>query len=283
MSPSCRSAWRPHFSRTADAALMPRRLRARARDTIAAGSRFISEVRFAPVSCRPLRHPRRPRAPGRARSAAGCAPGAIPRRASRSCTSDGSSGGAEHRAQLRATRCCTHCGLRGGGDGDTGVPSPGKGQRLRCRPPRPRRRLGGESEHLSDQPKPHIIRVLRQVQHLRPRTNAIGAVARVRHTIARPSIAFFDGAGFLWVSTADHHRSDARGPARCSGFDAGSDNVPRTPEGQVDFAQDFFGREAFAPSSGQLNVETYAARAAQGVHLRPDVSRREFQHQPAPR
>ena len=60
-------------------------------------------------------------------------------------------------------------------------------------------------------------------------------------------------------------------------------NLPRTPDGKVDFAQDFFGKEAFLTVSGQLNVETYCLALSQGLHVRPDVPRRELQHQPPPR
>ncbi len=60
-------------------------------------------------------------------------------------------------------------------------------------------------------------------------------------------------------------------------------NLPRTPEGKVDFAQDFFGREAFLTVSGQLNVEACCLRADQGLHLRADLPCRELEHQPPPR
>jgi asparaginyl-tRNA synthetase len=92
----------------------------------------------------------------------------------------------------------------------------------------------------------------------RPRTNVIGAVTRVRHTIARAVHDFFDAQGFFWVNTPIITSSDAEGAGalfRVSTLDFA--NLPRTPEGKVDFAQDFFGREAFLTVSGQLNVEAY--------------------------
>ena len=108
------------------------------------------------------------------------------------------------------------------------------------------------------QPKPHTMEYLREVAHLRPRTNVIGATTRVRHTIAQAIHRFFHEHGFLWVNTPIITASDAEGAGelfRVSTLDLA--NLPRTPEGKVDYAQDFFGREAFLTVSGQLNVETY--------------------------
>ncbi|MFO1303704.1 MAG: asparagine--tRNA ligase [Burkholderiales bacterium] len=108
------------------------------------------------------------------------------------------------------------------------------------------------------QPKPHSLEFLREVAHLRPRTNVIGAVTRVRHTLAKAIHGFFDRQGFVWVNTPIITASDAEGAGalfRVSTLDLA--NLPRTPDGKVDFAQDFFGREAFLTVSGQLNVETY--------------------------
>jgi len=108
------------------------------------------------------------------------------------------------------------------------------------------------------QPKPHTMEFLREVAHLRPRTNVIGAVARVRHTIAQSIHRFFDDHGFVWVATPIITSSDAEGAGelfRVSTLDLA--NLPRTPDGKVDFAQDFFGREAFLTVSGQLNVECF--------------------------
>jgi len=108
------------------------------------------------------------------------------------------------------------------------------------------------------QPKPHTMEFLREVAHLRPRTNVIGAASRVRHTLAMAIHRFFHEDGFLWVNTPIITASDAEGAGelfRVSTLDLA--NLPRTPAGKVDFAQDFFGREAFLTVSGQLNVETY--------------------------
>src|SRR5437588_2422869 len=108
------------------------------------------------------------------------------------------------------------------------------------------------------QPKPHSLEFLREVAHLRPRTNVIAAATRVRHTLAQAIHRFFDENGFFWVNTPIITGSDAEGAGalfRVSTLDLA--NLPRTPQGQVDFAEDFFGREAVLTVSGQLNVEAY--------------------------
>jgi asparaginyl-tRNA synthetase len=108
------------------------------------------------------------------------------------------------------------------------------------------------------QPKPHSLEFLREVAHLRPRTNVIGAATRVRHTLAQAIHRFLDERGFYWINTPIVTSSDAEGAGalfRVSTLDLA--RLPRTPEGRIDFAQDFFGREAFLTVSGQLNVEAY--------------------------
>lgn len=108
------------------------------------------------------------------------------------------------------------------------------------------------------QPKPHTMEFLREVAHLRPRTNVIGAATRVRHTLAQAIHRFLDERGFVWVNTPIITSSDAEGAGqlfRVSTLDLA--NLPRTPDGKVDFAKDFFGSEAFLTVSGQLNVEAY--------------------------
>ncbi|SFM90524.1 asparaginyl-tRNA synthetase [Izhakiella capsodis] len=107
--------------------------------------------------------------------------------------------------------------------------------------------------------KRHSIEYLREVAHLRPRTNLIGACARVRHTLAQALHRFFDEQGYFWVSTPVITASDTEGAGemfRVSTLDL--ENLPRTPQGNVDFSEDFFGKEAFLTVSGQLNAETYA-------------------------
>jgi asparaginyl-tRNA synthetase len=108
------------------------------------------------------------------------------------------------------------------------------------------------------QPKAHSLEFLREVAHLRPRTNLFGAVTRIRHCMAQAIHRFFHEQGFYWVNTPIISTSDAEGAGqmfRISTLDMM--NLPRTAKGEVDFSKDFFGKEAFLTVSGQLNVEAY--------------------------
>ena len=108
------------------------------------------------------------------------------------------------------------------------------------------------------QPKPHSLEFLREVLHLRPRTNTFGAVARVRHTMAQAMHRFFNDNGFVWVNTPIVTTSDCEGAGhmfRVSTLDML--HLPHKDDGKVDYAQDFFGKEAYLTVSGQLNVEAY--------------------------
>src|SRR5476649_319444 len=111
------------------------------------------------------------------------------------------------------------------------------------------------------QPKKTSFEYLREVAHLRPRTNTLGAIARVRHALSMAMHRYYHERGFLWVHTPIITASDAEGAGemfRVSTLDLiNRDAIPRTPDGSADFTQDFFGREAFLTVSGQLNVETY--------------------------
>jgi asparaginyl-tRNA synthetase len=139
------------------------------------------------------------------------------------------------------------------------VPSPAKGQPFEMQAAG-LRVLGwvDDPDSYPIQPKAHSFEFLREVAHLRPRTNVIGAVTRVRHTIAQAIHRFFHEHGFYWVNTPIITASDAEGAGalfRVSTLDLA--NLPRTPEGKVDYARDFFARETFLTVSGQLNVEAY--------------------------
>jgi len=108
------------------------------------------------------------------------------------------------------------------------------------------------------QPKQHTLEFLREVAHLRPRTNTFGAITRVRHTAAQAIHRFFHEEGFFWVNTPIITASDAEGAGqmfRVSTLDIA--NLPRTDGGKIDWSKDFFGKEAYLTVSGQLNVEAY--------------------------
>jgi len=152
-------------------------------------------------------------------------------------------------------RLTTGCAIEATG---TIVPSPAKGQPFEMQAST-LRVVGwvADPDHYPIQPKPHSLEFLREVAHLRPRTNVIAAATRVRHTVARAIHRFFDEQGFVWVNTPIITSSDAEGAGamfRVSALDLA--NLPRK-DGKIDFSQDFFGREAFLTVSGQLNVEAY--------------------------
>ncbi|MBC7977747.1 MAG: asparagine--tRNA ligase [Myxococcales bacterium] len=158
--------------------------------------------------------------------------------------------------QADVLRITTGCAVRVEGEL---VASQGKGQSVELRAER--LEVVGwvdDPDTYPMQPKQHTMEYLREVAHLRPRTNIIGAVTRVRHTLAQAVHRFFHDRGFFWVHTPIITASDAEGAGqmfRVSTLDAA--NPPRTPDGQVDFDKDFFGKEARLTVSGQLNVETY--------------------------
>ncbi len=107
--------------------------------------------------------------------------------------------------------------------------------------------------------KRHTVEYLRDYAHLRPRTNLIGAVMRIRNTLAFAIHSFFQQNGFMWFSAPLITASDAEGAGEMftvTNFDL--NNPPKDDQGRVDFNQDFFGRHAFMTVSGQLEAETYA-------------------------
>ena len=107
-------------------------------------------------------------------------------------------------------------------------------------------------------PKRHSFEFLREVAHLRPRTNTFGAVARVRNCLSQAVHRFFAAHSYLWVHTPIITASDTEGAGelfRVSTLDLA--RLPRMDGNAPDFSRDFFGREAFLTVSGQLNVEAY--------------------------
>jgi asparaginyl-tRNA synthetase len=109
------------------------------------------------------------------------------------------------------------------------------------------------------QPKRHTMEFLREVAHLRPRTNTFSAMTRVRNTLAQAVHRFFHSQGFNWISTPIITASDCEGAGdmfRVTQLDLA--NLPLTDKGEVDFSKDFFGKETYLTVSGQLNVETHA-------------------------
>jgi len=154
------------------------------------------------------------------------------------------------------TRLTAGCAIRVNGEL---VASMGKGQTVELRA-EAIEVVGGveDPETYPIAPKPHSFEYLRSVAHLRPRTNSIGAVARVRHCLAQAIQRFFHEQGYFWIHTPIITTSDCEGAGalfRVSTLDLV--NPPRVADGGIDFSQDFFGRETFLTVSGQLNVEAY--------------------------
>ena len=106
------------------------------------------------------------------------------------------------------------------------------------------------------QKKGHSMEFLREIAHLRPRTNTFGAVLRIRHAMAYAIHKYFNDKGFYYLHTPLITASDAEGAGamfQVTTLDVS--NPPRTPEGKVDWSQDFFGRHTNLTVSGQLEGE----------------------------
>lgn len=109
------------------------------------------------------------------------------------------------------------------------------------------------------QPKAHSLEYLREIAHLRFRTNTFGAVFRVRHTLAYAIHKFFNDKGFVYIHTPIITSSDAEGAGemfRVSTLDP--KNPPLTENGEIDYKQDFFGKATNLTVSGQLEGELAA-------------------------
>jgi asparaginyl-tRNA synthetase len=105
--------------------------------------------------------------------------------------------------------------------------------------------------------KRHTFEYLRTVSHLRPRTNTFGAITRVRTSLANAIHNYFYDHGFHWINTPIITASDCEGAGEL--FHVSSLDLANLPinNGEVDFEQDFFGKESYLTVSGQLNVEAY--------------------------
>ncbi|MBE9117068.1 asparagine--tRNA ligase [Lusitaniella coriacea LEGE 07157] len=139
------------------------------------------------------------------------------------------------------------------------IPSQGKGQRIELKPTN--LQIYGESdpETYPLQKKRHSFEFLREIGHLRARTNTLGAVFRVRNACAAAIHQFFQERDFLWVHTPLITASDCEGAGELfnvTNFDL--KQVPRQENGEVDYSQDFFGKRAYLTVSGQLEAEVMA-------------------------
>ncbi len=136
------------------------------------------------------------------------------------------------------------------------VPSLGSGQAVEIRISEIHVYGVADPETYPLQPKKHSLEFLREIGHLRPRTNTFSAILRIRHALAYAVHKFYNDNGFFYLHTPIITASDAEGAGemfRVTTLDAG--NPPRSEDGNVDFSQDFFGREANLTVSGQLEGE----------------------------
>ena len=106
------------------------------------------------------------------------------------------------------------------------------------------------------QKKGHTLEFLREIAHLRPRTNTFGAVFRIRHALAFAIHNYFNDRGFYYLHTPIITGSDAEGAgAMFHVTTMDLNNVPKTEEGNIDYSRDFFGKETNLTVSGQLEGE----------------------------
>ena len=114
------------------------------------------------------------------------------------------------------------------------------------------------------QKKGHSLEFLREIAYLRPRTNTFGAVLRIRHAMTYAIHKYFNDHGFFYLHTPLITGSDAEGAGAMFGVTTlDLNDVPKTPEGAVDYSQDFFGKPCNLTVSGQLEGELGALALSQ--------------------
>ncbi len=139
------------------------------------------------------------------------------------------------------------------------VPSQGSGQKYELQLESIEVLGTADPERFPLQPKKHSLEFLREIAHLRPRTNTFGAILRVRHAMIFAVHKFFHEKGFLNIHTPIITASDAEGAGemfKVTTLDL--NNLPKNDEGKVDYKEDFFEREANLTVSGQLEGELTA-------------------------
>ncbi len=142
--------------------------------------------------------------------------------------------------------------------------SQGKGQSVEIQVKKVEILGDSDAEKYPIQPKKHSLEFLRENAHLRIRTNAFGAIMRVRSTLSFAVHQYFQEKGFFYVNTPIVTGSDAEGAGEMFKVTAlPFDGTPRTEEGKVNYKEDFFGKETNLTVSGQLEAETYAMALGQ--------------------
>ena len=136
------------------------------------------------------------------------------------------------------------------------VQSEGKGQNVEIQAKKLEIYGIADADSYPLQKKGHSLEFLREIAHLRPRTNTFGAVLRIRHAMAFAVHKYFNDKGFFYIHAPIITGTDAEGAGamfRVSTLDPA--NPPKSPDGHVDFKEDFFGRETYLTVTGQLEAE----------------------------
>lgn len=139
------------------------------------------------------------------------------------------------------------------------VDSPGSGQRVEIQASNVELYGAADATTYPLQKKGHSMEFLREIAHLRPRTNTFGAVLRIRHAMAYAIHKYYNDKGFFYIHTPIITASDAEGAGamfKVTTLDV--NNLPRTEDGKIDWAEDFFGKESNLTVSGQLEGELAA-------------------------
>src|SRR5690348_9958270 len=139
------------------------------------------------------------------------------------------------------------------------VPSLGKGQKVELKAQHLEVLGDSDAEKFPLQPKKHSLEFLREIAHLRFRTNTFGAIFRIRHSMAFAIHDFFNKKGFIYLHSPIITASDAEGAGETfhvTAFDL--ENIPKTDDGEINYKEDFFGKAANLTVSGQLEAELAA-------------------------
>ena len=158
------------------------------------------------------------------------------------------------------------------------VESPGKGQRYEVQA-KSLEVLGlADPDTYPLQKKRHTVEFLREIAHLRPRTNTFGAMARVRNALAFAIHSFFQERGFLYLQSPMITASDAEGAGAM--FRVTTLDLERLPikDGAVDSGEDFFGKPTYLTVSGQLEAEIFALALSDVYTFGPHVQGGELEY-----
>ncbi|MCE2464057.1 MAG: asparagine--tRNA ligase [Dehalococcoidia bacterium] len=138
------------------------------------------------------------------------------------------------------------------------VESPGKGQKYEVHARSVELFGYADPEEYPLQKKRHTLEYLREIGHLRPRTNTFGAMARVRNAVSFAIHSFFQSRGFIFLQAPIITASDAEGAGAMFRVTTLDPNNPPMKDGRVNYGEDFFGKPAFLTVSGQLEAEIFA-------------------------